>query len=62
MKLIDIKLTDNARVLIDSMPDFPLEEFLKWWKENRMAISSNNVLEYMIIKDSERKKNDNKNS
>jgi len=60
----EIKLTPEARLLIDSQKGFDLEAFLTWWKNNRMAITTHNLIEWLVIQAGKKggNNNDSKNS
>ena len=47
MEIENIKISGQAKYLLDSFKDFPKEEFIKWYKENKVVVGGGHVLEYI---------------
>jgi hypothetical protein len=45
MKII---YSEQAKVLMENMPDFDKESFEKWWVEQQKNVGSNNVLQFLL--------------
>ena len=47
MVLENIKISRQAIYMLDSFKDFPKEDFMRWYKENKIVIGGGHVLEYI---------------
>ncbi len=43
----NIKISGQANMIIKQMNDFPIAEFIKWWKEEKVIIAGGHVIEFM---------------
>jgi hypothetical protein len=43
-----IVYSEQAKILLENMPDFPKEAFEKYWEERMFSVGSNNILEFLI--------------
>lgn len=59
INLKKIKLSKQAKALIDNLKDFNLEDFLDWYTENKLEIGNAHVIEYLtkrgVLNDSQNK-------
>ena len=42
-----IKFTEQSSKIIKQIPNFPMEEFVKWWKENYMVVGGGHIVEFI---------------
>ena len=47
IELKQIKLSKQAKALIDNLKDFDLEDFINWYAENKLEIGNAHVIEYL---------------
>ena len=52
---MDLKYSEQARVMMKNLKEFDLQEFEKWFFDN-LSVGSNNILEFLIRKENELKK------
>ena len=45
----NVRLSNNARVLVSHLKDFDFDKFVKWWVANRMIVGDAVVLEYLLM-------------
>lgn len=43
----DMKISGGANRIITEYPDFPLDQFLTWWKNQRGIITTHDILMFM---------------
>ena len=58
INLKGLKLTKQAKMIIDRIPDFELEEFIDWFVKNKLEIGGGHVVEYLAKQEA---KSDDKN-
>lgn len=50
------KYSEQAKLLLNEMPNFNKKEFEKWFEDN-LSIGSNSIMQYLTVKNVEVRKN-----
>lgn len=46
-----MQFSQEAKILLDQMPNFDKEDFKAWWERRMVQVGSRNILEYLHEKD-----------